>query len=823
MRSDSNSDSHWQYIDFDLEIDKGREPGIYVVTVRSPEGRIEEETRLPFDEWELQDKLKDVELALLRSRGLRRRIGTSEEQVIQGFGQALFNALFVGDVGANYEVSLRQAKWDEMGLRLKLHVRPPELSALPWEFVYDPKRDYVCLSTSTPLVRYADVAHPTRQLAVAPPLRILGMVASPQELPQLDVEHEKRLMEEAVKGLRAEGLVELTWLRGQTSDDLQEVLWRGPWHVFHFIGHGGFNPAADEGAIALSDEEGHEDLLGANDLALMLDDHFALRLVFLNSCEGARGSPRDAFSSTAATLVRYGLPAVVAMQYEITDEAAIAFSRTFYRAVAHGLPVDAAVAEARTAVKRKSALEWGTPVLYLRSDNGRLFDIQGLRRDPKIQEYRNALGNSWRDKKLRRAEVERLVSLKQQLKLSSDVADSVEREVIGDTIEGMLKTGRSYYASALMIGWGNKNATERRQLEREMPSEVFATATRLATDDALTSVAVIAGLRSLADELGLNEHQASEIEREVLGGTLGDVIFRDTRWWTRWKKRAAILGVTALVLIGLIAVMAVIIGPGDERATVPNIVGQTLSETERSTGRFKVNVSDVKVDSKPRDTIISQEPDAYKRAEGGSTISVVVSAGQPPNPGDIFTDSFSDTDKGWWQMKGEGSDPWVVDYKGGSYLMYDDSASKVEGLAVPLKSAGTQQDVIVEVDADVDGEVPDSNEPYWGLVCRALDAQNLYALVVYADRSSAILKYEDASPHVLKYGKTSDAVRLGTATNHLRADCIGNRLALYVNGHMVVETEDATYDAGLVGLEVSQGANKTSLGVLFDNFSVSSP
>jgi len=148
------------------------------------------------------------------------------------------------------------------------------------------------------------------------------------------------------------------------------------WHILHFIGHGGFDAETEEGAIALADEVGRKDLLRATSLARLLDDHYPLRLAFLNSCEGARGSESDAFSSTAATLVRRGVPAVVAMQYEVTDKAAIEFSRDFYEAMADGLPVDAAVAEARTAVSMRSALEWGTPVLYMRSPDGRIFDVQ---------------------------------------------------------------------------------------------------------------------------------------------------------------------------------------------------------------------------------------------------------------------------------------------------------------------------------------------------------------------------------------------------------------------------------------------------------------
>lgn len=72
------------------------------------------------------------------------------------------------------------------------------------------------------------------------------------------------------------------------------------------------------------------------------------------------------------------------MQYEITDEAAIEFARAFYEALADGVPVDAAVGEARKAISRmvSSTLEWGTPVLYLHSPDGVLFNIQQSSAEP---------------------------------------------------------------------------------------------------------------------------------------------------------------------------------------------------------------------------------------------------------------------------------------------------------------------------------------------------------------------------------------------------------------------------------------------------------
>src|SRR5215217_6459637 len=376
MDAQSGPMSSWDYLDFELEIRESESRG-YAVAVHSPAGEAQEEMRFPFDERQLRDKLKDLEIALLRSGGTRRSLST-EEQTVQEFGRSLFEAVLVGKVGTCYYRSMDQAQQQGKGLRLKLHVKPPNLTVLPWEFLYDPDRDeYLCFSRDTPIVRYTDLRQPVGRLTVEPPLRILGMVASPRDLDPLDIEHEKGLMDEAIEDLQADGLVKLTWLEGETWRDLQRAMRRdGPWHIFHFVGHGDFDLSAQEGLIAFTEKgTGRRHLLRSRDLARLLDGHPYLRLVFLNSCEGARGSEGDPFSGTAATLVRRGIPAVVAMQYQITDEAAIEFSSAFYESLADGLPVDAAVTEARVAVSMDSMLEWGTPVLYMRSRDGRLFDI----------------------------------------------------------------------------------------------------------------------------------------------------------------------------------------------------------------------------------------------------------------------------------------------------------------------------------------------------------------------------------------------------------------------------------------------------------------
>src|SRR5262249_12687956 len=96
-------------------------------------------------------------------------------------------------------------------------------------------------------------------------------------------------------------------------------------------------------------------------------------------CEGARTSRTNPFAGVAGSLVHREIPAVVAMQAEISDEAAIVFASTFYRRLATGLPVDASLAGARLAMlaEHTDDIEGGTPVLFMRVPDGRLFDLSG--------------------------------------------------------------------------------------------------------------------------------------------------------------------------------------------------------------------------------------------------------------------------------------------------------------------------------------------------------------------------------------------------------------------------------------------------------------
>ena len=362
------------YLDFDLLVQRTGDH-YRAQVVNSPSGQAAATFTLPFSDLELENFF----LRVGRARLGVRRIDSPEVNVAKSCGERLFSAVFQGDVLGCFRSSLDEAARRGDGLRIRLHLTDaPELADLPWEYLYNPTLNrFLALSVETPFVRYLDLPERIRPLAVKAPLRALVMISSPKDYPQLDVEREWSNLREALGDWEQRGLLVLERLDDATLASLQRRLRRGEYHIFHFIGHGGFDQRSQDGLLILEDENERGRAVSGQDLGMLLHDHRAMRLAILNACEGARASRTDPFAGTAQSLVQQGIPAVIAMQFEITDEAAVTFAHEFYGAVADGYPVDAALAEARKAIfAQGNGLEWGTPVLYLRCPDGRIFERQ---------------------------------------------------------------------------------------------------------------------------------------------------------------------------------------------------------------------------------------------------------------------------------------------------------------------------------------------------------------------------------------------------------------------------------------------------------------
>jgi outer membrane protein assembly factor BamD (BamD/ComL family) len=360
------------YFNFDLIVERAGER--YRARVfDSPAGQAVAEFEMPFSELELENFV----LRMGRPRTGVRRVDSSEMEAVKQCGERLFRAVFSDDVYASFLRSRDTALEEEKGLRVRLRIDVPEFHDYPWEFLYNAHMNqFLALSTDTPVVRYMELPYPVQPLTVQPPLKILVMISSPEGFPQLNVEEEWRRLSNALAPLLRRGLVTLERLKNPTLSALQQYLRRGEYHIFHFVGHGKFSEHKQDGMLLLEDENGGGRPISGQYLGTILHDHRSLRLVVLNACEGARTSREDPYAGVAQTLVLQGIPAVIAMQFEIVETAAITFAQEFYGAVADGFPVDAAVSEARKAIfARGNDVEWGTPVLYMRTPQGVIFEI----------------------------------------------------------------------------------------------------------------------------------------------------------------------------------------------------------------------------------------------------------------------------------------------------------------------------------------------------------------------------------------------------------------------------------------------------------------
>lgn len=276
-------------------------------------------------------------------------------------------------------------------LRIRLRLDSHALSDMPWEYLYIPAPDtppdqrgpegFLVLDRRVSLVRYELIGRPAESLdpVGAGPLRLVALLAAPQDYPELDLEGERKNIEKATSKIPG---IEVQFFPQGRVIDLEDAMTTGA-HIFHFAGHGDFDTEMGtefgteegRGALVLVREDGTSKLFSVEKLAANLVGR-DIRLAVFGACETGRRDGVNAWTGVAPALTRAGIPAVVAMQYTIKDANAVAFSRRFYRALAAGETIDAAVTDGRLAIFNRSDLDerdWGVPVLYLRTPGGGLF------------------------------------------------------------------------------------------------------------------------------------------------------------------------------------------------------------------------------------------------------------------------------------------------------------------------------------------------------------------------------------------------------------------------------------------------------------------
>src|SRR3989440_3359399 len=182
----------------------------------------------------------------------------------------------------------------------------------------------------------------------------------------------------------------------------------------------------------------------------------------------------------------------------------------------------------------------------------------------------------------------------------------------------------------------------------------------------------------------------------------------------------------------------------------------------------------------------------------------------------LFQDDFSKPANGWMAAK--------TDYAEFAYLEgeYRILLNKPDFNTYSLLPKQTFDSCSVEVDVRL---AAGPSNGVFGILCRGESTQQTvqkaYMFAIRADGFYAILKR--TSPtfwDAIAYGKESKAIKPGNAVNHLRADCVGGTLVLYVNGEKLLEKTDPDFKKGGVGLIVTSQPKSEPLDVRFDNFGV---
>ena len=377
-----------EYVDFTISISEARKEGAYnlrAVSGVKKLGSCEETMTLDVDA--LLDRLHAVSSTARPSQLLMKRDGDPDEPMVRTtltvadtFGAEVCRALFTGAIKTLFDGTWAIALNEDKGVRIRLYIGTigetmGKIAALPWEMMSSAERGTLALNPKTVFVRSMDVMQPEDAPSIDTGLRILVIASSPVGHPTLKLEEERA----RIKAQWGGGPDVDVEFESGSLDVLSSRLANEHFHVIHFMGHGAFSASTGKGALLFEGEGGLAQQVEAEEFARCLINvgKNPPRLVFLNACKSATTSDvlsTRPFGGMAQGLIAEGVPAVIAMQFPVGDDAAIAFSNLFYERAASGFPIDAAVAMARARMGK----EWATPVLYMRAKDGVLFEKRAI-------------------------------------------------------------------------------------------------------------------------------------------------------------------------------------------------------------------------------------------------------------------------------------------------------------------------------------------------------------------------------------------------------------------------------------------------------------
>jgi hypothetical protein len=387
---------HYTELTVALQKEPVPQPGDpYTVTAQSSDGMVLKSVfSNPLERSELSLGVSSI---LSAGSPLQRSVPDESLDPVRDIGSRLFDALFQGPLSRVFSRDL-DAPGD--GVRLCLIADDEDAAALPWEFLYDRRRDdFLVLSTRSPLVRRVGVLEaPVVVPPLEPPIRVL--LAISDVTGSWNVDPEVGALRSALEG---SGVAEVTIQESVTAESFAKALSDTKPHLVHLTATGveegdrGVGPFRQRFAFLADDSTDTPTsaavrphvLLDADRLAAFFTGHDELRCVVLNGCH------TDLLAPAVARIV----PMTIGMRGLITDVAAAAFTDGLHQALAGGLPIEAAVTGGRLAIESRDpgGREWSAPVLYLQTTDGTLLAPTGRGRPTAKTTLTNAIVATPRD------------------------------------------------------------------------------------------------------------------------------------------------------------------------------------------------------------------------------------------------------------------------------------------------------------------------------------------------------------------------------------------------------------------------------------------
>ena len=299
------------------------------------------------------------------------------------YGQLLSQSLFADPaVQALFAQARSQAQTQEVPLRLRLFISSsaPEMHRLRWETLRDPQDGSSFLTGERVLFSRYLSSFDWRPVRLRPQaaLRALVVIANPTDLGSyqpggrplaaLDVANE---LAQAKKGL---GNIPVTALASNSSATLNNLgtHLRSGYDILNLICHGAL--VQGEPWLWLEDASGRTHRVAGSEFVTRLQElQQCPRLVVLASCQSA-----GVVAALGPRLAEAGVPAVLAMQGNVTMQTVDQFMPVFFQELQRDGQLDRAIAVARGAVRERP--DWWMPVLFMRLKSGRIWYAPGFRR-----------------------------------------------------------------------------------------------------------------------------------------------------------------------------------------------------------------------------------------------------------------------------------------------------------------------------------------------------------------------------------------------------------------------------------------------------------